>query len=55
MNEVLTAEEWKRRFEKEKEKNSKLRSKLAQYELGAIPAPKGLLLHDNPSPAQAIS
>ena len=40
VNEELTAEEWKRRFEKEKEKNAKLRSKLAQYEIGAIPAPQ---------------
>ena len=45
VNEELTAEEWKRRFEKEKEKNAKLRSKLAQYEIGAIPAsPKGSTL-----------
>ena len=32
INEELTAEEWKRRFEKEKEKVSKLRGALGRYE-----------------------
>ena len=33
MNEELTAEEWKRRYEKEKEKVSKLRGAINKYEL----------------------
>lgn len=32
VNEELTAEEWKRRFEKEKERNGKLKSMLHRYE-----------------------
>ena len=32
VNEELTAEEWKRRYEKEKERNSKLKSTLHRFE-----------------------
>lgn len=33
VNEELTAEEWKRRYEKEKEKVSRLKSQLARIEI----------------------
>jgi kinesin family protein 5 len=32
VNEELTAEEWKRRYEKEKERNGKLKSMLHRFE-----------------------
>lgn len=32
INEELTAEEWKRRFEKEREKNAKLKATLQKYD-----------------------
>jgi kinesin family protein 5 len=32
VNEELTAEEWKKRFEREKERNSKLKTKMEKLE-----------------------
>ena len=45
VNEELTAEEWKRRYEKEKEKSSRLRGKLERAEQELERWRKGKKLH----------
>ena len=43
LNEELTAEEWKRRYEVEKEKNARLKKVLEKYELELARWRKGVI------------
>ena len=45
VNEELTAEEWKRRYEKERDKCARLRALLQRYEAELLRWRMGLLFH----------
>ena len=59
VNEELTAEEWKRRYEKEKDRSTKLKGIIAKYELElnkwrqgiAVPEDEQLSAKDDPLPS----